>query len=83
MSIDAMQQALEALEYHQEQTRPIYKTQQTIDSLRKAIREAALNGLAQTSQEIENPLDIADRAYFAGKKDGIDKTIALIKSKNK
>jgi hypothetical protein len=25
MSIDAMQQALEALEYHQEQTRPIYK----------------------------------------------------------
>jgi hypothetical protein len=30
----------------------------------------------------ENPLDIADRAYFAGKKDGIDETIALIRSKN-
>jgi hypothetical protein len=31
----------------------------------------------------ENELDIADRAYFAGKKDGIDETIALIRSKNK
>jgi hypothetical protein len=102
MSIDAMQQALEALEYHQEQTRPIHKTQETIAALRKAIREAALDGLAQTSQEIEwdtsdmahrsgglsveqskNPLDIVDRAYFAGKKDGIDETIALIRSMNK
>ncbi len=71
MSIDAMKQALEALEYHQEQTRPIHKTQETITALRKAIREAALDGLAQTSQEIENPLDIYERAYFAGKRDGV------------
>jgi hypothetical protein len=40
MSIDAMQQALEALEYHQEQTRPIHKTQKTIIALRQAIEEA-------------------------------------------
>ena len=51
--IDVMKQALEALEYHQEQTRPIHKTQETIITLRQAIREAALDGLAQTSQEIE------------------------------
>jgi hypothetical protein len=61
MSIDAMQQALKALEYHQEQTRPIQKTQETIIALRKAIREAALDGLAQTSQEIE--WDTSDMAY--------------------
>jgi hypothetical protein len=40
MSIDAMKQALEALEYHQEQTRPIHKTQETIIALRQAIEEA-------------------------------------------
>jgi hypothetical protein len=61
MSIDAMQQALKALEYHQEQTRPIQKTQETIIALRKAIREAALDGLAQTSQEIE--WDTSDMAH--------------------
>jgi hypothetical protein len=38
--IDAMKQALEALEYHQEQTRPIHKTQETITALRQAIEEA-------------------------------------------
>jgi len=69
MSIDAMQQALEALEYHQEQTRPIYKTQQTITALRKALREAALNGLAKTSQEIENTLDIAESEAIAKPKE--------------
>ena len=35
-----MQQALKALEYHQEQTRPIHKTQETITALRQAIEEA-------------------------------------------
>ena len=59
--IDAMKLALEALEYHQEQTRPIHKTQETIAALRQAIREAALDGLAQTSQEIE--WDTTDMAY--------------------
>ena len=40
MSIEAMKQALEAVEYHQEQTRPIHKTQETITTLRQAIEEA-------------------------------------------
>jgi hypothetical protein len=40
MSIEAMKQALEALEYHQEQTRPIHKTQETIIAVRKAIKQA-------------------------------------------
>jgi hypothetical protein len=38
--IDAMRAALEALEYHQEQTRPIHKTQETIIALRQAIEQA-------------------------------------------
>ena len=38
------------------------------------------NGLSV--EQSKNPLDIADRAYFAGKKDGIDETMALIKSKD-
>jgi hypothetical protein len=42
MSNDAMQQALEALEYHQEQTRPIHKTQETIAALRQAIEQAEM-----------------------------------------
>ena len=33
--------------------------------------EAALEGLAETSRQIENPLDIYERAYFAGKRDGV------------
>jgi hypothetical protein len=45
MSIDAMQQALEALEYHQDQTRPIHKTQETIIALRQAIEEAEYDNL--------------------------------------
>jgi hypothetical protein len=40
MSIEAMKQAAEALEYHQEQTRPIHKTQETITALRQAIEQA-------------------------------------------
>jgi hypothetical protein len=40
MSIEAMRLALEALEYHQEQTRPIHKTQETIAALRQAIEQA-------------------------------------------
>jgi hypothetical protein len=64
MSIEAMKQALEALEYHQEQTRPIHKTQETIAALRQAIREAALDGLAQTSHEIE--WDTSDMAHRSG-----------------
>jgi hypothetical protein len=33
-------------------------------------------------EQSQNILDVAERAYFAGKKDGIDETIALIRSKN-
>lgn len=39
--------------------------------------------LAQSEQEPEHVLDIYERAYFAGKQDGIDETIALLKVKNK
>jgi hypothetical protein len=42
MSIEAMKQALEALKYHMEQTRPINMTQNAIHALRQAIEEAAL-----------------------------------------
>jgi hypothetical protein len=131
MSIDAMQQALEALEYHQEQTRPIHKTQETITALRQAIEEAEqwdttdmahraggltieqtpddllrqseregwryakeceaeikrLKELAEYRLQLlmkiyGNELDAIERGYFAGKKDGIDETIALIRRKN-
>ena len=36
---EAAQQALEALEYHVEQTRPIWKTSQAIDALRAALEQ--------------------------------------------
>jgi hypothetical protein len=96
MSIDAMQQALKALESINEMSKPPMdialpaEIDGAMDALRKAIREAALDGLAQTSQEIEwdtsdmayrpnglsveqsqHPLDIYERAYFAGKRDGV------------
>jgi hypothetical protein len=38
--IDVIRLALEALEYHQELTRPIHKTQETITALRQAIEQA-------------------------------------------
>ena len=59
MSIDAMQQALKALELINEMSKPpmniplAAEIDGAMDALRKAIREAALDGLAQTSQEIE------------------------------
>ena len=40
MSIEAMKQALEALENHMEQTRPINMTQNAIHALRQAIEQA-------------------------------------------
>ena len=40
MSIDIMKQALEALEYHVEQTRPIHRTSEAIAALRAAIKQA-------------------------------------------
>ena len=40
MSIEAMKQALEALKYHMEQTRPINMTQNAIHALRQAIEQA-------------------------------------------
>ncbi len=39
--------------------------------------------LRQALAQHEHPLDIYERAYFAGKQDGIDETIALLKVKNK
>jgi hypothetical protein len=40
MSIEAMKEALEALENHMEQTRPINMTQNAIHALRQAIEQA-------------------------------------------
>ena len=64
--IDAMKQALEALEYHQEQTRPIHKTQETITALRQAIeqaeKESTLQEMSDIGQEIEQ-WDTSDMAY--------------------
>jgi len=70
MSIDAMQQALEALEAINEMSKPpmniplVAEIDDAMDALRKAIREAALDGLAQTSQEIE--WDTSDMAHRSG-----------------
>ena len=67
MSIDAMQQALKALESINDMSKPPMdialpaEIDGAMDALRKAIREAALDGLAQTSQEIE--WDTSDMAY--------------------
>ena len=48
MSIEAMQQALNALEYHTMQTRPIHHTDKAIEALRQAIEQA----------EKQEPVDI-------------------------
>ena len=40
MSIEAMKQALDALKYHQEKTRPINMTQNAIATLSQAIEQA-------------------------------------------
>ena len=41
----------------------------------------AIEALRQALAQHEHPLDIYERAYFAGKQDGIDETIALLKVK--
>jgi hypothetical protein len=70
MSIDAMQQALKALESINEMSKPpmniplAAEIDGAMDALRTAIREDALDGLAQTSQEIE--WDTSDMAYRPG-----------------
>jgi hypothetical protein len=71
MSIDAMQQALKALESINEMSKPpmniplAAEIDGAMDALRKAIREAALDGLAETSQEIE-PWNTSDMAHRSG-----------------
>jgi hypothetical protein len=45
MSIEAMQQALNALEYHTMQTRPIHHTDKAIEALRQAIEQAEYDKL--------------------------------------
>ena len=44
--IEVMKQALEALEYHTEQTRPLFKTEHAIVALKEAIAEAG-HGIKQ------------------------------------
>jgi hypothetical protein len=62
MSIEAMKLALEALEYHQEQTRPIHKTQETIITLRQAIAEAEKEAVLQEISDI-GQWDTSDMAH--------------------
>ena len=50
--IDVMKMALEALEYHQEKTRPIHKTQETITALRQAIEQAEKESTLQEMSDI-------------------------------
>ena len=65
----ASEMALEAME-RRNSVNYEYKVylQDAIDALRQA--------LAQPEQEPEHPLDIYERAYFAGKQDGIDEALA-------
>ncbi len=62
MSIEAMKAALKALEYHQEQTRPIHKTQETIITLRQAIAEAEKEAVLQEISDI-GQWDTSDMAH--------------------
>jgi hypothetical protein len=70
MSIEAMKQALEALEAINEMSKPpiniplAAEIDGAMEVLRTAIREAALDALAQTSQEIE--WDTSDMAHRPG-----------------
>jgi hypothetical protein len=64
----AAEMALEALESFKFAQNPLVP--QSIYVLRQALAQH------------EHPLDIYERAYFAGKQDGIDETIALLKVKN-
>jgi hypothetical protein len=63
--IDAMKLALESLEYHQEQTRPIHKTQETIITLRQAIAEAEKEAVLQEISDI-GQWDTSDMAHRSG-----------------
>ena len=60
--IDVMKMALEALEYHQEQTRPIHKTQETIITLRQAIEQAEKEAVLQEISDI-GQWDTSDMAH--------------------
>jgi hypothetical protein len=65
MSIEAMKAALKALEYHQEQTRPIHKTQETITALRQAIEQAEKEATLQEISDI-GQWDTSDMAHRSG-----------------
>jgi hypothetical protein len=60
--------------------------EQNVDTLEEYVPQADMSyrpgGL--TVEQSEHPLDIYERAYFAGKKDGIDETetIAKLKERN-
>ncbi len=70
MSIEAMKAALEALKRLND-IDGMYSWVDTEQALRQAIEQA------------EHPLDIYERAYFAGKQDGIDETESIAKLKER
>ena len=53
--IEAMQQALNALEYHTMQTRPIYHTDKAIEALRQAIEQAEKQEPVAWVESLEKP----------------------------
>jgi hypothetical protein len=59
--------------------------QQNVDTSEECVHEVDMayrpGGL--TIEQSEHPLDIYERAYFAGKKDGIDETEAIAKLKER
>ena len=94
MSIEAMKQVKQELE-HIKQYGYATDIDHAIKTLGHAIVEAQKQGpttlcgpnleqilnAAGFYRQPEHPLDIYERAYFAGKQDGIDETIALLKVK--
>ena len=95
---EAMKMALHALKFSQNMKRCFARAEQdyhekiapiAIAALRQALAQpwdtsdmAHRSGKLSVEQS-QHPLDIYERAYFAGKQDGIDETIALLKVKNK
>ena len=95
MSIEAMKQALEALEGWDNYGYWVWpetaleqckrNTKESLSALRQAIEQAEqwdTSDMAHRSgglsvEQSQHPLDIYERAYFAGKQDGIDETEAI------
>jgi len=81
MSIEAMKQALEALKYHQEKTRPINMTQNAIATLSQAIEQAekqqALDKKADNARELGLSYEPEEFVRWSKEKEFFDAAHAL------